>query len=121
MNVINVKSTEQIVNKHRTLSSEDLLARAAAPHSYMGNKYFAVEGESMGEDGVNATVDFHVLGMEQVGTELYRVTYKGVFFELGNGYRCREFKVFGETPRLCVEVRLSKEQRHGLEEHYKFH
>ena len=121
MNVINVKSTEQIVNNFRTLSSEDLLARAASPHSYAGNKYFAVEGVDTDEDGVNATVEFHVLGMEQVGTELYRVTYKGVFFELGNGYRCREFKVFGETPRLCVEVNLTKEQHLGLMEHYKFH
>ena len=122
MNVINVKSMSEIVKNFRSLNSEDLLARAAAPDSYVGNKYFAVEGESMDEDGVNATVDFHVLGVEQVGKEnLYRVSYKGIFFELGNGYRCREFKPFAETPRLCIEVALTPQQLHGLEEHYKFH
>ena len=121
MNVINVKSTEQIVNNFRVLSTEDLLARANKPHSYMGNKVFAVEGEDTDTDGISATAEFHVLGMEQVGTELYRVTYKGIFFELGNGYRCREFKPFAETPRLCIEVALTPQQLHGLEEHYKFH
>ena len=121
MNVINVKSTEQIVNNFRTLSSEDLFARAASPHSYVGNKWFAVEGESLDEDGVSATAEFQVLGMQQIGTDLYRVTYKGWFFEIASGYRCREFKAFAETPHLCVEVHLSKEQRRGLEEHYKFH
>ena len=123
MNVINVKSTEQIVNEHRWLSSEDILARAASPHTYMGNKWFAVEGENADADGVSATAEFHVLDVSAVaGKEnLYRVSYRGVFFELGNGYRSREFKPFAETPRLCLEVRLSKEQLHGLQEHYKFH
>ena len=123
MNVINVKSTEQIVNNFRTLSSEDLLARAASPHSYVGNKYFAIEDECGDEDGVSATADFHVLDVTAVaGKEnLYRVSYKGVFFELANGYRSREFKPFAETPRLCIEVNLSKEQHLGLMEHYKFH
>lgn len=127
MNVINVKSTEQIVNNFRVLSTEDLLARANKPHSYVGNKYFAIEGEdtdgvSTSADGVSATAEFHVLGVEQVGKEnIYRVSYKGIFFELGNGYRCREFKPFAETPRLCIEVALTPQQLHGLQEHYKFH
>ncbi len=83
---INVKSNEQIVNNFRALSTEDLLARATKPHSYVGNKWFAVEGEP----GVSATAEFHVLDVRAIaGKEnLYRVTYKGIFFELGNGSRC---------------------------------
>ena len=121
MNVINVKSRIQIVNEHRTLSSEDILARANKPHSYAGNAFFAVEGVDTDADGVSATAEFQVLGMQQIGTDLYRVTYKGWFFEIANGYRCREFKPFAKTPRLCIEVNLTKEQHLGLMEHYKFH
>ena len=121
MNIITVKSTEQIVNNFRRLSSEDLLARAAAPHEHWGNFNFAVEGADTDADGVSGSAEFHVLGIEKIGTDLYRISYKGLFFELGNGYRCLEFKLFAETPRLCVVVRLTEEQRHGLQEHYKFH
>ncbi len=122
MNVINVKSMSEIVNNFRVLSTEDLLARAASPHSYSGNKYFAVEGGCTDDSGLSASVEFRVLDVTAVaGTDLYRISYKGQFFEMGNGYRCLEFKLFAETPRLCLEVRLSKEQLHGLQEHYKFH
>ena len=123
MAVINVKSMSEIVNNHRSLSSEDLLARAKTPHSYMGNKWFSIEGGCTDDRGLSATAEFRIVGITAVaGKEnLYRVSYIGLFFELGNGYRCLEFKLFAETPRLCLEVRLSKEQLHGLQEHYKFH
>ncbi len=121
MNVINVKSTEQIINNHRYLTAEDLLTRAKTPHFYAGNRGFAVEGESTDPDGVNATAEFRVLDVQQVAAGLYRVTYRGQFFELANGYRCSELKVFAETPRLCVVLQLTELQHHGLMEHYKFH
>ena len=121
MAIINVKSTEQIINNHRSLSSEDLLARANKPHSYVGNKWFSIEGGCTDDRGLSATAEFRLLGIEKIGTDLYRVSYKGQFFEMGNGYRCLELKAIGETPRLCIEIRLSSAERHGLEEHYKFH
>ena len=121
MAVINVKSMSEIINNHRSLSREDLLARAKTPYEYWGNKWFSIEGEPTNDRGVSATAEFRVLGIEKIGTDLYRVSYRGLFFELGNGYRCLELKLFSETPRLCVEVNLSKEQHLGLMEHYKFH
>ena len=121
MAIINVKSMSEIINNHRSLSSEDLLARANKPHSYVGNKWFSIEGGCTDDRGLSATAEFRLLGIEKIGTDLYRISYIGLFFELGNGYRCLEFKLFAETPRLCLEVRLSKEELHGLQEHYKFH
>ena len=123
MNVINVKSMEEIINIYRSLSCEDLLARAKTPHKHSGNKCFSIEGGCTDDRGVSATAEFRIVGITAVaGKEnLYRVSYIGLFFEMGNGYRCLESKLFSETPRLCLEVRLSKEQLHGLQEHYKFH
>ena len=121
MAVINVKSMSEIVNNHRWLSTEDLLARAKTPCEFWGNKWFSIEGGCTDDRGLSATAEFRLLGIEKIGTDLYRVSYKGQFFEMGNGYRCLELKAIGETPRLCIEIRLSSAERHGLEEHYKFH
>lgn len=121
MNVINVKSMSEIVSNFRSLSSEDLLARAKTPHKHSGNKRFSIAGGCTDDSGLSATAEFRVLGIEKIGKDLYRVSYIGLYFEMGNGYRCLESKLFSETPRLCVEVRLSKEQHQGLMEHYKFH
>ena len=123
MNVINVKSMSEIVNNFRSLSCEDLLARANKPHKHSGNKWFSIEGGCTDDRGLSATAEFRIVGITAVaGKEnLYRVSYRGYFFELGNGYRCFEFKLSAETPRLCLEVRLTKEELHGLQEHYKFH
>ena len=121
MAIINVKSMSEIINNFRSLNSGDLVARAEKPHFYAGNRGFAVEGESTDPDGANATVEFRVLDVQQVAAGLYRVTYRGQFFELANGYRCSELKVFAETPRLCVVLQLTELQHHGLMEHIKFH
>ena len=122
MAVINVKSMSEIVNNHRSLSREDLLARAKTPCEFWGNKWFNIEGQLTNADGVSATAEFRLLGIEKIGTtDLYRVSYVGLFFELGNGYRCFEFKLSAETPRLCLEVRLTKEELHGLQELVVFH
>ena len=121
MEIINVKSMEEIVNNFRCLEPEDLLARAETPHLNVGNKWFNIPNACTDASGLSASAEFHVLDVEEVGSELYRISYKGVFFEMGNGYRCLESKYFSETPRLVCEVKLNQAQHQGLMEHYKFH
>lgn len=122
MSVIKVKSMDQVVYNFRSLSAEDVVARATKPDRLFGNKWFAIEGNITNDRGVNATAEFRVLGLEETPVKgIYRVTYKGIFFELGNGYRCLELKYHSETPRLCINVKLTDEEKRGLMEHYKFH